>query len=132
MRRVGLLLLICGCASSGNSGEAYTPKAPVIYGGDQSNARLEAERPHPSSATLAVPPAVVWTAVKQVYTSLEIPVGIDNQAAHTIGNQNFYKSRTMGGEPMTTFVDCGQGMTGAKAASYRIYMSLITNVSGDG
>jgi hypothetical protein len=131
MRRVALLLLIGGCASSGNSGEAYTPKPPVIYGGDQSNARLEAEKPRASSATFAAPPTVVWTAVKQVYTSLEIPVGIENPAAHTIGNQNFYKSRTMGGEPMTAFVDCGQGMTGAKAASYRIYMSLITNVSGD-
>jgi hypothetical protein len=131
MRRVALLLLICGCASSGNSGETYTPKTPVIYAGDQSNGRLEAEKPHPSSATVAAPPAAVWTAVKQAYASLEIPVGIENQAAHTIGNQNFYKSRTLGGQPMTTFVDCGQGMTGAKAASYRIYMSLITNVSSD-
>jgi hypothetical protein len=131
MRRIALLILVCGCASSGNSGEAYTPKPPVIYAGDQSNARLEADRPHASMATFAAPPAAVWTAVKQVYTSLEIPVGIENPTAHTIGNQNFYKSRTMGGETMTAFVDCGQGMTGAKAASYRIYMSLITNVSGD-
>jgi hypothetical protein len=131
MRRFALLILIGGCASSGNSGETYAPKPPVIYGGDQSNQRLEAEKPRPSTATIGAPPATVWTAVKQVYTSLEIPVGIDNPAAHTIGNQNFYKSRTMGGESMTAFVDCGQGMTGAKAASYRIYMSLITNVSGD-
>ncbi len=131
MRRIALLILICGCASSGNSGEAYTPKPSVIYAGDRSNARLEADKAHASTATIAAPPAVVWTAVKQAYTSLEIPIGIENPAAHTLGNQNFYKSRSMGGESMTAFVDCGQGMTGAKAASYRIYMSLITNVSGD-
>jgi hypothetical protein len=131
MRRVALLILIGGCASSGNSGEVYTPKPPVIYGGDQSAQRMEGEKPHPSSATIPAPTATVWTAVKQAYASLEIPIGIDNPPAHTLGNQNFYKSRTLGGEPMTAFVDCGQGMTGAKAASYRIYMSLITNVSGD-
>jgi hypothetical protein len=33
---------------------------------------------------------------------------------------------------MTQFVDCGSGMTGPKAASYRIYMSLLTQISGDG
>jgi hypothetical protein len=132
MRRVALLILLCGCASSGNTGEAYNPKPAVIYGGDQSNARLEAEKPRPSTVTIAADPSVVWAAAKQAYASLEIPVGIENPAMHTIGNQNFYKARTLGGESMTQFVDCGQGMTGAKAASYRIYMSLITNISGDG
>jgi hypothetical protein len=132
MRRTALLILICGCASSGNTAEGYNPKPAVIYAGDQSNARLEAEKPRPSTTTIAADPVTVWTAVKKVFASLEIPVGIENPQAHTIGNQNFYKSRTMGGESMTQFVDCGQGMTGAKAASYRIYMSLITNVAGDG
>jgi hypothetical protein len=33
---------------------------------------------------------------------------------------------------MTEFVDCGNGMTGPKAASYRIYMSLLTDVIPDG
>ncbi|HEV8446974.1 MAG TPA: hypothetical protein VGQ44_09135 [Gemmatimonadaceae bacterium] len=132
MRRVALLILLGGCASSGSTPEGYNPKPAVIYAGDQSNARLEAERPHPSTVTIAADPAIVWAAAKQAYASLEIPLGIENPTAHTLGNQNFYKSRTLAGESMTLFVDCGQGMTGAKAASYRIYMSLITNVSGDG
>ena len=33
---------------------------------------------------------------------------------------------------MTTFVDCGTGMTGPKASSYRIYISLLTDVQTDG
>ena len=132
MRRVALLMLVGGCASSGNTGESYAPKPPVIYAGDQSTARLEGEKPRAAVASITAAPAAVWAAAKQVYVSLEIPIGIENPAAHVLGNQNFYKSRTMGGQPMTQFVDCGSGMTGAKAASYRIYMSLITEVSGDG
>ena len=104
----------------------------MIYGGDQSTARLEGETPLAAVATIAAAPAAVWTAAKQAYASLEIPVGLENPQAHLLGNQNFYKSRSMGGQPMTSFVDCGTGMTGAKAASYRIYMSLITDISGDG
>lgn len=132
MRRAALFMLLSGCASAGNSGGSYTPKAPVIYAGDQSTNRLEGEKPRASIATIAAAPATVWSAAKQVYASLEIPVGVENPAAHVLGNQNFYKSRTMGGQPMTTFVDCGSGMTGSKAASYRIYMSLITDISADG
>ena len=131
MRRVALLMLLCGCTSAGTSGDTYSPKPAVIYGGDASTARLEGEKPRASSSTLAAAPAAVWAAAKQVYTGLEIPIGIDNPAAHMLGNQNFYKSRQMAGEPMTNFVDCGSGMTGAKAASYRIYMSLVTSISSD-
>jgi hypothetical protein len=132
MPRVALLLLLCGCASSGNTGETYTPKAAVIYAGDNSTNRLEADRPHSSVMSIAAPPATVWAAVKQVFSSLEIPVSVERPAAHLLGNQNFYKTRTMGGQPMTDFVDCGTGQTGLKAASYRIYMSLVTDVSSDG
>jgi hypothetical protein len=132
MRRVALLLFLCGCASSGNSGEAYTPKAAVIYAGDNSTNRLEADRPRSSVMTIAAPPATVWAAVKQVFASLEVPVSVELPAAHTLGNQNFYKTRQMAGQPMTDFVDCGPGQTGPKASSYRIYMSLLTDVSSDG
>jgi hypothetical protein len=81
---------------------------------------------------VAAAPATVWLAAKKVYADLEIPLSVDNPAAHQLGNQNFYKSRQFGGQPMTQFVDCGSGMTGANAASYRIYMSLLTTVTPDG
>jgi len=35
-------------------------------------------------------------------------------------------------EPMATLVDCGSGMTGPKAATYRIYISLLTSIATDG
>jgi hypothetical protein len=40
--------------------------------------------------------------------------------------------RQLAGRPMTEFVDCGSGMTGPKAATYKIYMSLLTMVIPDG
>jgi len=132
MRRAVLLMILCGCSSAGNPGDSsYAPKPAVIYGGDQSTGRLEAEAPRASSANIAAAPTAVWAAAKQVFASLQITVAVENAAAHVIGNQNFYKSRQLAGEPMTTFVDCGSGMTGPKAASYRIYMSLVADISGD-
>jgi hypothetical protein len=132
MRRIALFLLLGGCASAGTPSEDVTPKQPVIYAGDQSTATLLGERPRATSMALAVGPAAVWMAAKQVYASIEVPVAIENPTAHQLGNSNFFKARSMAGQPMTQFVDCGSGMTGPKAASYRIYMSLITQISSDG
>jgi len=33
---------------------------------------------------------------------------------------------------MAQLIDCGSGMTGPKASTYRIYMSLLTSIATDG
>jgi hypothetical protein len=131
MRRAALLILLSACASGGNSTDTITAKPQTIYAGDQSTARLEGDKPRASAMNIAAPVAVVWAAAKQAYASVGIPVAFENQPGHQLGNQNFYQSRQLGGEPMTSMVDCGNGMTGAKAASYRIYMSLFTDIKPD-
>ena len=81
---------------------------------------------------VAAAPATVWFAVKKVYADLDIPVVVENPSARQIGNPNFFKMRQIGGRSMTEFVDCGTGMTGPKAATYKIYISLLTMVIPDG
>lgn len=131
MRRVLLLLAIAGCASAPSRGDESTPRAPSLYSSEQTGT-IFGERPRAVGATIAAPPAAVWLAVKKVYAALEVPVTVENPTTHQIGNQNFFKSRTFAGTPMTQFVDCGSGMTGPKAATYRIYMSLLTDVINEG
>jgi hypothetical protein len=70
--------------------------------------------------------------VRKVYADLEIPVATESPASRQIGNNSFYRTRQFAGEQMAMLVDCGSGMTGPKAASYRIYMSLLTDVLPDG
>lgn len=131
MRRTLLLLLLCGCASGGTiqTGEA-TPRQATIYT-DPESGTLMAEAPHAVATVIAAPPATVWLAAKKVYTDWDIPIAVENPAAHQIGNQNFIKSRQLAGQSMVNWVDCGSGMTGPKAASYRIYASLLTTVTPD-
>jgi hypothetical protein len=131
MRRALLLLALCGCASGGTPGEEATARQAAIYSGPETGTLL-AERPRSVALTIAAPPAAVWTAVKKVYSDLDIPLAVDNIAAHQLGNSSFYKSRQIGGRSMVDFVDCGSGMTGPKSASYRIYISSLTTVAADG
>ncbi len=130
MRRLALLLVLCGCASAGTP-EETTPRQAKIFQSPETGTLL-GEQPRAVKTQIAAPPATVWLAAKQVYASFEIPMNVDNPAAHQLGNADFYKARQMAGKPMTQWVDCGSGMDGPKAASYRIYMSLLTTVVTDG
>jgi hypothetical protein len=131
MRRTLLLIALASCAGGPRYSEEVPPRQPTIFT-DPSTGTLLGEHPRAVAATLASPPGVTWLAVKKVYSELEIPVTVENPGVHQIGNQNFYKTRQLGGRSMTDFVDCGNSMTGPKAATYRIYMSLLTDVIPDG
>ena len=131
MRRLVLVLALVGCAPAQQHSDETTPRQAAIYSSKETGTIL-GERPRAVAATIAVAPAAAWLAVKKVYTDFEIPVTVENPSARQIGNQNFYKTRQMAGRPMTDWVDCGSGMTGPKASSYRIYISLLTDVIPDG
>jgi hypothetical protein len=130
MRRFILLCALCGCASAGTTSENTTAKQAAIFSGE--GGTLFAERPRAAIVTIAAPPATVWLAAKKVFADLDVPLVVENTSTHQMGNPNFYKSRQFGGEQMAQLVDCGSGMTGPKAATYRIYMSLLTNIATDG
>jgi hypothetical protein len=134
MRRIIILSLIgaAACASGGASGASETtPRQAAIYQSRETGTLL-GDQPHAAVTNIAAPPAAVWLAVKKVYGDLDIPITVENPSARQIGNANFVKSRSLGGQPMTNWVDCGSGMTGPKAISYRIYASLLTDVIPDG
>jgi hypothetical protein len=132
MRRILLLLALGGCASAGPVLDDTTPRQSTILAGDKNGATIYAERPRAVNMSIAAPPAAVWLAAKKSYADFEIPLAVENPSTHQMGNPNFFKSRQLGGRPMVEFVDCGSGMTGPKAASYRIYISLLTEMITDG
>jgi hypothetical protein len=128
MKHLLLLLSVAACASSGTTAENTTPKQAAIFQSAETGTLLT-ERPRASVMTVAAPASNVWLAVKAVYAEMEIPLTVDNPAVHQLGNQNFFKTRVFAGQSMANFVDCGSGMTGPKAMTYRIYISLLTQVT---
>jgi hypothetical protein len=130
-RPIVLLALAAGCASSGAmEGSDAVAKQQTIVTSD--GGAMMAERPRAIGAELPNEPATVWLAVKKAYGQLEIPITTENPAGHQIGNINFFRTRQFAGEAMNQLVDCGSGMTGPKAATYRIFISLLTDVIPNG
>jgi hypothetical protein len=127
MRLAFVLLALTGCASANT--EQTAAHQPAIYS-DKSGILL-GERPKSVTAVFGVPPVAVWVAVKKVYADLGIPITVDNPPAHQLGNNNFNRTGRLVGRPMTDFLDCGHGISGSNASTFRIYISLITEVTAD-
>ncbi|HEY4306225.1 MAG TPA: hypothetical protein VGM82_17260 [Gemmatimonadaceae bacterium] len=131
-RSLPLLLLLAACATGGNTvqGSDSAPQRQAIFQSEQGMLMTDPARAE--ATEIDAPPAAVWAAVKKVYMELEIPVTVDNLPGHQLGNANFYKTRRLGGEAMQSLVSCGNGITGPNAASFRINMSLLTDVNPNG
>jgi hypothetical protein len=136
MRRLAVLALVAvlaGCASGGSAPETSNSvmARPAIFQSAETGT-IRGERPVATSIAVAATPQVVWLAAKSVYADLQIPITFESAPTGQLGNTNFWKTRQIAGESMVNIVNCGSDMTGPKAATYRIYFSLVTDIRGDG
>ncbi len=130
MRHVILILALSGCASAASRSDESTPRQATIFTGNDVPT-IYADRPVAAELKVNRPSAQVWKAVKEVYLGVQVPVAMENPQAHQLGNADFYRTNRFAGRSMTEFVDCGTSITGPKAASFRIYMSLLSTVKSD-
>jgi hypothetical protein len=126
---LALCTATAACATTSTPGDPAGGRERVIASGVQmrdGSAVLSATTPGAQRTTIAAPPATVLPAVKTVYGALSIPITLDDAATGRIGNANFWKARRLDGDPLSRFVSCGEGLTGPRADSYRVYLSLVT------
>ena len=66
--------------------------------------------------SVTAPAGAVLTAVVQVYSDLNIPIGTAQTGSGRIGNVNLrVPSHSIGGKPLSTYLNCGQTTTGNRA-----------------
>jgi hypothetical protein len=85
-----------------------------------------------AKAPVPAPPNRVFDATKLVYAELGVPEGTHDPATGRIGNTDFWKQRRLGNEPLSSYLNCGDSFTGPLANTYRIYISLLSQVRPDG
>lgn len=136
MRHFILLLMLAGttsCASSGSPRTGIAAPTERIVATDADNIYRTTVRPNPKVA-LPIAPSRAFDALKAVYAELGIPQVMSDPATGQVGNGNFFKSRQLADQPISTYLDCGDSLTGPAADIYRIYMSLVSVIrpSGNG
>ena len=90
------------------------------------NTRLE-NRSAVLTDTIPASLATTLRAVGGTYETLEIPVTRVVDAENRLETRNARVSR-LGGERLSRFLDCGQGISGQRADSYRVSITLLTSV----
>jgi hypothetical protein len=78
---------------------------------------------------VAAPAAATFDAVVTAFTEFGIPRNTESVAGGEVGNVELVTRRTFAGERASLSVDCGRGMTGSYADSYRLRLAVVTWVS---
>lgn len=129
----GAALAATGCASSGSSdevgrgGTGLTSVAVGQLSSSQPTVDVRNEATVAESA-MAAPLRSVWGVMPAVFERLQIETDYIDPATGTIGNGNF-RPRRLGGRSLSTFLDCGSGLTGPYADAYAVRMSLLVQLS---
>ncbi len=84
------------------------------------------ERPSelPASVTVVAPRDSAWKALSEVLKGFDIAVSYSDPAAGEIGTIKSKIMRRLGKEPLSSYLRCGEGLTGPNADSYVVYLSL--------
>ena len=135
MRLPVALLTLAGtasCASSGSSSGSGLPAPSERVVATDNHGTYRTTVPPNEKVPIPVAPSRAFEAVKAVYGELGIPLGVNEPATGRVGNADFWRTRKLGNEPISTYLSCGDSFEGAVADNYRIYISLVSAVRADG
>jgi hypothetical protein len=149
---LGIAAACAGCSSTGAAPAGSSP-APVPVsaqsGGGNSGLQGVTLVVGGNAQTITLPAIreSVWPQLAAAYESLGIPLTYKDDAAFRLGNEQFKARRAINGLQLRTALDCGSDLTGEKAETYEIRLTvesslaastngnatdLTTNVSGIG
>ena len=82
--------------------------------------------------TLPVSAGAVFFAARQVFFELKIPAPLADSVRGYLVNGRFIKLRELAGSPLSTYLNCGAGMTGPNADSFRVTMAIAALIDATG
>jgi hypothetical protein len=71
-------------------------------------------------------PPDVYRRARKTYESLKIKVNHADSMTGLVGNTGFNHTGAIGGRRMSSWVSCGEGMTGPNADTWRVTLAVIT------
>lgn len=78
--------------------------------------------------TVDATPAQAFAALRAVYTELKIPQSVSDSANGQLGTLTFKRTFTLGNDYLSVYLECGAGVTGVYADSWRITMGIASFV----
>jgi hypothetical protein len=127
MKRVIVFaVLCCGCGAPADEWEPIVPERRNRIYGDGVNLELinelDVER-----QVVSAPASLVWNRLREAYRRLGIPVTVEDAATLQVGASR-YRAVQIARQPMSSFLDCGRGLSGPNADLYHVALALVTVV----
>lgn len=84
--------------------------------------------------TMSAPMGETFAAVRAVYAALKLPREWADSANGQLGTLRARATYQLGGERLSVYFNCGQGITGSNADTWRLTIALVTFLqpAGDG
>ena len=125
-----LAIVTAACASSSEPDSTPTPqlteRSVSISGAGEYGMTIFNE-PGVAARTVGVPWRLVWGALEDAYTEMEVEVTYADPATRRMGNTG-YRVRRIEGQRVSTYLDCGMGLTGPNADNYDVTLSIMTRL----
>lgn len=135
MQRIGLctaVLLLAGCAAQTAAPDTATiTEERVRYEGVMDEMILTSTDPS-TRVTIPASREEVWQLLPGAYAAAGLPEPTLDAAQWVGAVQQHTVRRTLGRQRLATFLECGRTMTGDRADTDRIRLSVWTWVEGEG
>ena len=122
------LAVVTACGGSPPPPGAVRPADRVLVQSDEGLIRTT-DASTTRIDTVAVPPTAAMRALITTMEQLGIEATLVQPARGEVGNPRFIAQRRLAGASMSTFVSCGQTMTGQRADTDRIVFNILSTVS---
>ena len=125
-----LALCVSACAAPASNAPSSTLSTVGVERRDGSN-RLVDLRHQPDVGETTVPAGLtaVWGVLPSVFEQLEIEVSRVDAANGVMGNEG-YRARSVEGERMSRWLDCGRGPVQANADEYQVTLTVLVQLFG--
>ena len=136
MRLTGFafIAIFSACSTTSQQGAPTTvataPK-PRTVATDAGNV-IRSYDPTTSIAQVSASPSVLFAAVTDAYQELGIEVKLSDPNTGEVGNKRFSAMYRLAGAPVSTYLGCGLTTTGPAADSYRVTISLVSQITPSG
>jgi hypothetical protein len=78
------------------------------------------------------PPSRVYSVVLAAFKELKIPADVQDSAGGRVESKVFHRRGDLAGKQISTWLSCGEGITGPYADTYRVYLTAMTTVEPKG
>lgn len=123
------LVALAACASGGSRPPETVTRVGIT--GPAGDYGISEIRNSPGSATMTLPApsGAVWAVLPDVYEELGVPDAGAGTEELVFGSLDFL-ARRIEGKRLSTFIDCGMGVTAMpRADEYRVNMTIITKLT---